>query len=140
VDAVRITIKSRLEEVREIGAGVLAFCLGQGLSSDEAGLVELAVVEAANNAVIHAYAGSPNGKIEVNMERTADKLVFSVSDWGESFDPGPLLARLGPAWEQDPLEESGRGLAIIKQVMERIEHRSTDGRNTMVMVRPGPGL
>lgn len=53
--------------------------------------VGLVYVEAATNALKHAFPGGGAGRIEVRLRRLGDELELSVADDGVGFDPGSAL-------------------------------------------------
>lgn len=119
---------------------VRAFCRDLGMEEDEAAGVELAVVEAMNNAVLHAYDGSEDGKVELEMMRQpGGELVFAVTDWGRPFDfsAGTSGETVTPEDSAATLAESGRGLMIIGSIMDRLEYASADGANTLRLFKGG---
>lgn len=139
----KIAIDSRLAEVRRVGDMVRTFCLESGLGAELAGTVELAVVEAANNVIKHAYLEKPGNKVEVELKREPGRLVIDINDWGR---PIPEKAKEAPSAPQfdpkDPagLQEGGMGLYIIHQIMDRAMRSHNGGRNTLTMVKEVPGL
>jgi anti-sigma regulatory factor (Ser/Thr protein kinase) len=138
-----LIIDSRLAEVRRVGAMVREACLDYGLKHELAGAIELAVVEAANNIIKHAYGGEPGHRVELELKRKPGRLVISISDWGKAISndiPSPPPApRFDP---HDPvgLQEGGMGLFIISQVMDQAERHQDGGRNTLIMSKKVPGL
>lgn len=131
----QITIDSRLEEVREAGRRAHAFCLESGLSPEDAFWLELAVVEALNNAVIHAYAGEPGGRVRLDLVMRDGRCEVAVTDWGRAFDFAARLAEARRKGDAADGSEGGRGLLILDQVCDRLEYTSKDGANTMRLIR-----
>ncbi|GAC1309295.1 MAG: hypothetical protein NVSMB19_22950 [Vulcanimicrobiaceae bacterium] len=82
----------------------------RAVRDDDAYAVLLAVGEAAANAVEHAYAGEP-GLVRVRAEHTDETLVIDVLDGG----------RWKPVERRD---ERGRGIKIMRALMDRIEIRT----------------
>jgi serine phosphatase RsbU (regulator of sigma subunit)/anti-sigma regulatory factor (Ser/Thr protein kinase) len=87
----------------------------RGLSEDERADIVLAVSEACNNAVEHAYEQN-EGTIRLVLEHDADLLEITVQDFG----------KWRPA---QPSYERGRGTSIMKSLMDDAEvlhdHRGT---------------
>jgi serine phosphatase RsbU (regulator of sigma subunit)/anti-sigma regulatory factor (Ser/Thr protein kinase) len=87
----------------------------RGLSEDERADIVLAVSEACNNAVEHAYAQNP-GTIELVLEHHAELLEITVRDFG-------IWRPVQPSYER------GRGTSIMKILMDDAEvshdHRGT---------------
>jgi serine/threonine-protein kinase RsbW/stage II sporulation protein AB (anti-sigma F factor) len=66
----------------------------QHLVADAEGL-ELAVSEAATNAILHAYRDGPAGEIRLVMCPEPDRIVVVVRDWGAGMLPRPDSPGLG---------------------------------------------
>ena len=131
----RISIDSRLEEVRKVGENLQAFCLDNGFLPEDADFMELAIVEAVNNVIIHGYDARPGGLIALDMELKEDQLVFTIKDQGKPYNPIATPPDSRDESEIDPLDESGRGLKIIQAVMDQVEYFSRDGHNIMVLTK-----
>ncbi len=98
-----------------------------GVRADVIGDLELALTEACTNALQHAPAGRAYGvKISVDAERCE----FDVVDLGVGFD-APIAD--DPEGHGDwPPAESGRGLKLMRALVDRIELASGPGSGTHV--------
>ena len=101
--------------------------------------IEIALVEAVNNAVEHAYHGEPGHPVWVEFEWAPDRLNLRVRDRGQPMAPGRLEAPLSLV-DPDPddlstLSLRSRGLALIKSCMDTVEYEARDGVNTLSMSR-----
>ena len=132
---ITLTIASRLDAVPLLGQLVSSMCSSAGFSPVEGSRVEVCVVEAVNNVIKHAYGEDPGRAVEVEISLFPDKLVFDVLDSGRSADSAENLhADYRHAFDVDgdhldELPESGRGLAIIQEVMDSFEYSSSPERN-----------
>lgn len=108
-----------------------------GLSEAALGAVELALSEAINNAIIHAYSRQPGRVVRVVVRRRGAWLVIEVVDYGEPMGPERLVAARLP--DRHPAEESGRGLGIICSLMWDVRYRSGPPANTLEMQYPLAG-
>lgn len=88
-----------------------------GVVREEADAVLLAVGEAAANAVEHAYS-TATGIVRVRAAFTGDTLVIDVIDAG----------RWKPAEQR---EERGRGIRIMRALMDRIEIRTMQAETSV---------
>jgi anti-sigma regulatory factor (Ser/Thr protein kinase) len=65
---------------------VAAFAAGAGMDADAVGDVQLAVSEAATNAVVHAYRET-DGHLHVRAGATDGELLIVVTDTGSGLAP-----------------------------------------------------
>jgi len=83
--------------------------------------MKVAVSEACNNAVLHAYGGE-NGSIEVRFASDAEELSITVKDFGRSFSverrsESPALH----GKSVDEIQSGGLGLYLMQALMDRVE-------------------
>ncbi|MCK9392190.1 MAG: ATP-binding protein [Syntrophales bacterium] len=134
--SIRITIDSRLDQVHMVGYAVHGICSQLGLGDIVVYQIELAVVEAVNNAIKHAYGSVAGHSVEVVISVNEKRLQFEICDKGETihflqektdldFDPR----------NKTNLPEGGMGLHIIEQVMDDMNYFVRDGRNCLVLCK-----
>ena len=133
----RVTLRtdSRLENTALVVGAVRAMCSAAGLDARGSAQVELAVAEAVNNAVRHAYHGQPGHVVEVAFALEAGQISIEVADRGT-----PMVPAGRPLFEFDPadlarLPVGGMGLFIIHSLMDELDYDSRDGRNALRMTR-----
>jgi sigma-B regulation protein RsbU (phosphoserine phosphatase) len=78
--------------------------------------VVMAVDEACQNVIRHAYAGDPAGVIELAVARAGDELRIAVRDFAPPVDP----ARIRPR-PLDELRPGGLGTHLIRSAMDHTE-------------------
>lgn len=125
-----ITLEANLENVALAGIAARAICASEICSPDEAALIELAVCEALNNAIIHALKKQRGELVEMEISVSSDRIAFRLCDCGEEM-PGDIstLSRQ----PEDPLATGGRGIAIMREIMDTISYERTGGRNILTM-------
>ena len=136
---ISLAIESRPECIELLSGAVNGLCGLTALPPADVAQIELAVVEAVNNAVEHAYHGEPGHAVLVEFRLSLEGFSVSVRDRGDPMDPLQLTApaaavkpdRADP--ETWPLR--GRGLSIIKSCMDSVEYHVGDGQNTLTMRR-----
>lgn len=126
---------SRLDHIELLARAVRALSATAALDPRDCAQVELAVVEAANNCVRHAYHMQAGHLIEVIYTIHDDHFVVEVTDEGT-----PMAPRPAPVLDFDPedlqnLPTGGMGLFLIHSVMDQVEYGSVDGRNTLTMTK-----
>ncbi|HTM43409.1 MAG TPA: ATP-binding protein [Polyangiaceae bacterium] len=87
-----------------------------------------AVGEAFNNIALHAYAGSPPGNAQLELEFHGTLLTIRLLDTGKGFDP---LLQLEP--DLVSLPESHLGLFIIQECMDEVSYRRGVGLKPNVL-------
>ena len=132
---VRLTLDSRLESVADAGAAVQAFALAAGLGETAASDLELAMVEAANNIILHGFAGAHDKRYTVEIRVSDDEVQVTLRDRGSAIPAAALAARVQP-WSLE--EEASRGLAIMRACADRFEYRRTGGYNRLVLAKRIP--
>jgi anti-sigma regulatory factor (Ser/Thr protein kinase) len=135
-----VIVESRLDCVTLAGAMVRAFCIASGASEMESGQVEVCIMEAVNNCVVHAYHSEPCHAIEVLASLQEGEFRFEVCDQGKPGNPEMLRRSRRHLLDVDPTSlqatpESGRGLAIIESIMDGMEYVSTAGKNCFSMTK-----
>jgi serine/threonine-protein kinase RsbW len=123
-------IDADLEQIRSLASFVRDRAIAAGLSDEALADLELAVVEAANNIVLHGYAGD-RGSIRATAGLTENEFMVELSD--------DAIALPDPVFGDDPLPaltaESGRGLAIIAACVDRVAYRREGGRNYLTLFK-----
>ncbi len=135
---ISLDVESRPECI-ELLSGALCGVCQIALPAAEIAKIHLAMVEAVNNVVEHAYHGESGHPVRVEVELAQDRVSLRVQDYGQSMAPDRLEAiiRFTEPDPHDPtaLSPRGRGLAIIKSCMDTVEYEAQDGVNTLSMSR-----
>jgi len=93
--------------------------------------VAIAVTEIVNNAIDHGNAGDPNKMVRVSVVLAADVLKIEVTDEGGGFDPDAVAS---PLAEENLLREVGRGIFIVRHLMDTVVVDAGVGRGTTVRI------
>lgn len=103
-----------------------------GFGADAAQDIVLAVDEACQNVIRHAYGGSPEGEIVLEIRRAGGDLVVLLRDFAESTDVTTVKPR-----DLDDLRPGGLGTHFMTEVMDRVEFLSPPegGGNLLRMVK-----
>ena len=78
--------------------------------------VVLAVDEACQNVIRHAYGKHRQGEIELEIERDGQDLVIRLVDWAPRTDPSKVRPR-----ELDDVRPGGLGTHFIQTTMDSAE-------------------
>jgi serine/threonine-protein kinase RsbW len=63
------------------------------------------------------------------MDRVADEIIITISDQGTFFDPENIQ---DPVAEENLLREVGRGIFIVRQLMDSVKIRQGENGGTVV--------
>ena len=135
-----LTIGSELENVALVGAAVSRLSEFSSLNREQVNRLELAVVEAVNNAIEHAYGYAPGHSVEVDLRMGAKDIIVTIHDTGNSMPSTAVNTIVGE--EAAPsmpmidgfsadLPEGGWGLLLIKSLTDDVSYSSEAGRNSL---------
>lgn len=91
--------------------------------------LNLVLTEALVNAIKHANSADPNKEVHIRISVSDKDLLIRVYDNGQGFDLN-LIPRTGCP---DPLNEQGRGIYIIRSLMDSVEYKKANGGNVLEM-------
>jgi serine/threonine-protein kinase RsbW len=87
--------------------------------------VRVALAEAISNAILRGNGEAKNKHVRIRAVVSDEAIVFDVTDEGAGFD---LAAeRPDPTSPENLEQEDGRGLFLMKQLMDRVERFKSDG-------------
>jgi anti-sigma regulatory factor (Ser/Thr protein kinase) len=78
--------------------------------------VVMAVDEACQNVIRHAYRGAPDGFIELEVRCAGDELRIALRDYAPTVDPSRIRPR-----SLDELRPGGLGTHLIRSTMDHTE-------------------
>lgn len=123
------------ETVRAILADLRALFITIGLLEDQCGIVEIAVAEALNNIVEHAYAPVCAGPLRLRVWRNTDRLCIELRDNGAPM-PGLLLPDAHLPDATGPLEtlpEGGFGWFLIHDLSDSLHYSRIGTENQLTL-------
>jgi putative Holliday junction resolvase len=128
-----ICIPSSIEYLPLVDTVCQAFCGWAMVGDHTTDEVSMAVIEAATNAIVHGNASDMAKRVRATFVRTPCEVVITVSDEGDGFDAGNIP---NPVDAANLLKESGRGIYIMRQVMDDVViGRSPDGGTELRLVK-----
>ncbi|MBC8081203.1 MAG: anti-sigma B factor RsbW [Gorillibacterium sp.] len=107
-----------------------------GFSYEDIEDMKVAIAEACNNVVLHAYQGVDKGTIDINFEMSETKLIITVSDNGASFDYEPIAEHLTPHHNKslDEITAGGLGIYLMQALMDQVDVKSDKG-TTLILTK-----
>lgn len=92
--------------------------------------LNVVLTEAMSNAIKHANAADPDKDVTIHISISDTELAILVYDSGQGFDLNSVPV---PVFETDRLNETGRGIFIIRSLMDSVVYRKADGGNVLEM-------
>jgi serine/threonine-protein kinase RsbW len=80
--------------------------------------VMVSLTEAVNNAIVHGNGANPEKRVAVLCRILPGWMLFQVADEGRGFDPSAVES---PLREENLLRESGRGIFLMRTLMDKVE-------------------
>ncbi len=100
-----------------------------GLHEDELHKLGMAVRECIVNAVVHGNRYNRRKKVHLSVAHAKDHLIVRVADEGEGFD---LQSLPDPLADHNLLQQSGRGIFLIRAFVDQFEVRRLSPNGTEV--------
>jgi serine/threonine-protein kinase RsbW len=90
--------------------------------------INLVLTESVINTITHANARDPEKMVHLSISIEHDELVIRVFDEGEGFDLDEV-----PLPDFEGLSEKGRGVFLIRSLMDSVNYRRLDSGNVLEM-------
>ena len=131
-ETVHLTIPSRLEELAQVHALLEELGQRHGMDEDYVNSLLIAVIEAGTNAVQHGnmFADDKVVKFEVTVD--PGNVHVRVDDHGRGFDPSRVA---NPTEGEQLLSPHGRGLFLMRQLMDEVKFETGPEHGTTVFLR-----
>ena len=123
----RLRLACNLAEVRMAAQMARAFLAEQGCAEKELMDYELALVEACNNAIKYVADGGRQKPVLMEVLCDPHEVELRITDHTPGFE-WPEKAML-----PDPESESGRGLYLIRALMDYANYLRSPGENVLVL-------
>jgi serine/threonine-protein kinase RsbW len=103
--------------------------LPYGLDEDGGFDIRLCVEEAVRNAIVHGNHSDRKRSVKVDCRVENGAAIIEVEDEGAGFDYNNVP---DPTKESNILKNSGRGVYLIKKLMDKVEFNKAGNRIKMV--------
>ena len=129
-----LVLNNQLEEIEKLPVLLEEVCSQWQLPVSVEASLNLVLEEAVVNVIQYAYPEGEEGTLTIEVEWKAEEniLQFTLSDGGKPFDPTAVPdADTSLSVEERPI--GGLGIFLIRQMMDCVEYRYYNNRNTLVM-------
>ncbi|MBN3038170.1 MAG: ATP-binding protein [Candidatus Omnitrophica bacterium] len=123
-----LKIPSNVRKVKAASDTILDSLNGKELDDGFLYDIRLACEEAIINAIKYGNKSDDGKEVLINFEVRTDAIVISIEDQGEGFDYANLP---DPRHVKNLLRTGGRGLFLIRKVMDEVEFNEKGNKITM---------
>lgn len=133
----RLEVPSHFEYIRELVSLIAqsAVCVGYA-HYDLDNNLKLALVEALTNAMEHGNRWEGDRLVRLEADLTGDCLRVTIEDQGPGFD---ACALPDPTCGEQLFSERGRGVFLMRAIMDEVNYNPAGNRLTLVKRRPPAG-
>lgn len=115
---IQLCFAARAAELKKIREAVRKGVEDCGCSAKSTADIVLAIDEACQNIIRHAYCGDSDDVIELEIAHEGDRLIFSLADHAPAIDPDQVKPR-----DLGDVRPGGLGTHFIHRVMDEVEFR-----------------
>ncbi|MCS6917679.1 MAG: ATP-binding protein [Chitinophagales bacterium] len=126
-----LALSSRLESLNEIEALTLELKAQFNLSDEQEANMLVVLSEAVSNAIVHGNRFHPGRKVLLNCWQEEGRLMFSVTDEGDGFDPTRVADPTAP---ENLMKPTGRGIFLMRKLADEVTF-SEGGRKVTLAFR-----
>lgn len=125
----RIEIPSTLDFLPKVDEFIEKKLRKLKMKKDQIADVAISVSEAVTNAVVHGNKYAISKKVKISLKTDPAWVEITVEDEGNGFDPSGVASCLD---SENLLKHAGRGILILKSLMDRVEFICEPDRGTKV--------
>jgi len=114
----RISIPSTQEYLPDVDFFIEGILRGYGIDESIIADIAISVSELVNNAIDHGNKKNEEKRVTVTIDKNSDSVSLTVTDEGTGFNPNELD---DPLAEENLLKEVGRGIFIVRSLMDSVD-------------------
>ena len=127
-----LQIPSSTAELEQVDNMTEQIARDMGFSDDARADLGICVTEAVNNAIVHGHKEDASIPIDIRFERFSDQLRIIIRDYGSGFVEGDVP---NPTEPENLLKVNGRGIHLIRALMDDVEIHPLDVGTEVIMVK-----
>jgi serine/threonine-protein kinase RsbW len=125
----QIIIPSSLDYLPKVDEYVERKLRKLGVDKDKLADIAISVTEAVTNAVVHGNKNNLRKKVAINLKADSSCVEITVEDEGNGFDPEAVQC---PIEKRNILKQAGRGIFILKCLMDKVDFVIAPQKGTIV--------
>ncbi|RKX22583.1 MAG: hypothetical protein DRP35_01605 [Candidatus Zixiibacteriota bacterium] len=118
----KIIVPSDPEYLNDVDVFIEGILRGYGADESIIADIAISVSELVNNAMLHGNNSEINKAVEVSIDNKNNKVEIVIYDNGAGFNPDDID---NPLDDSNLLKEVGRGIFIVKSLMDSVNIEST---------------
>ena len=123
-----LAFAARADRMAMVRASVAAAARSCGFAAEAEEDIVLAVAEACQNVILHAYRDQEDGRIELALFRRQDGILVRLRDYGPPVDPACIQPR-----SLDELKPGGLGTHFMRSLMDTVDYSlAPDGAGNLL--------
>lgn len=119
----RLVIGSDLNNVQKVEKTTEKIAKYMRFSEEEQDSLAIAVTEIVGNAIVHGNKKDKHKRVTIDFEYKEDAIIVLIQDEGAGFNENEVANPLEP---ENLLKESGRGIFIVRALMDQVDFFSTE--------------
>ncbi len=129
-----LTIPSKPELTAEVDRRIEDLTAQVGYDQGTRGDIMIAVNEAVKNAILHGNKCDESKQVVITCVCTSAVFRIHICDCGGGFDPESLPDPRNP---DNLLKENGRGILMIKSLMDEVEFNVSENGTGVTLIKYG---
>ncbi len=93
--------------------------------------INMVLTEALVNAITHVTTTDQDKGVQIHISASNEELTIRVYDHGKGFNLNRFTENDCP----DPLQEHGRGIFIMRSLMDSVEYQKINGNGNVLILR-----
>lgn len=127
-----ITVPSNQEFLADVDVFLEATLRGFGAEESVVADIAISVSELVNNAILHGNQSTDSKIVTVRIVHKDTSVTITVTDQGKGFNPEEIA---DPLADENLLQEVGRGLFIVRSLMDEVDVRPTPQGTTIAITK-----
>jgi serine/threonine-protein kinase RsbW len=127
-----ITVPSNQDFLADVDLFLEATLRGFGADESVVADIAISVSELVNNAILHGNQSIDSKTVTVRIIHETTSVTITVTDQGTGFNPEEIA---DPLADENLLQEVGRGLFIVRSLMDEIDVRPTPQGTTIAITK-----
>lgn len=127
-----ITIPPHPRFLATVDEFIEGFLLQYGADNSTIADIAISVSELVNNAISHGSRVTSNKLVVVKIGEKNGAVKITVTDRGAGFNPDDIA---DPLAEENLLKEAGRGIFIVRSLMDTVDIKATEHGTTVTITK-----